>query len=38
MLSTFRAILNDESIRIFFKKCDNFRVKIRDVALGPFNL
>jgi hypothetical protein len=38
LFTTFRAIINDNNIRISFQECGDFRVQIRDVALGPFNL
>jgi hypothetical protein len=36
-LSTIRAVLNNDSIRIMAQEFGNFRIKFRDVALGPLN-
>jgi hypothetical protein len=36
-LSTIRAFLNNDSIRISAQKFGNFRIKFTDVALGPLN-
>jgi len=37
-LSTIRAFLDNNSVRITVQEGSNFRIKLRDVALGPINL